>query len=136
MSQIQSYKNSRSFYYNETLEKKKDPPSPFFLFRQLAERGVLGSMASNSFAHRVCNKNLRCDFSARPSPPRMLKIPIYRGGENEKRGWYLGVDTVLMLISRNISEYKFTSLSREPDKYHSGTGYCEEPYFLGIFVEF
>ena len=48
------------------------------------------------------------------------------GGE-KKRGWYLGIDNVLMLVSRTISEYKFISLSHEPDRYHSGTGYCEEP---------
>ena len=89
MSQIQSYKNSRSFYYNETLEKKKDPPSPFFLSHQ--GRGVLGSMASNSFAHRVCEKNQRFECPIYPSPPWMLKIPIYRGGEKKRGGgiWVL-----------------------------------------------
>jgi len=36
------------------------------------------------------------------------------GREQAGRGWYLGVDTVLMHVSRIISEYKFISLIREP----------------------
>ena len=70
-------------------------------------------MASNSFAHSIYNKNLRCDFPAKSSPPRELKIPILSGGENEKRGWYLGIDTVLMLVSWVIFVLKFKHLISE-----------------------
>ncbi|MBC8174894.1 MAG: hypothetical protein H8E82_04480, partial [Candidatus Marinimicrobia bacterium] len=59
-----------------------------------------------------------------------VENPDLSWGGEKKRGWYLGVDIVLMLVSRIISEYKFISLSREPDRYHSGTGYCEEPRII------